>query len=378
MKQFGKTTAVLLLAIFLQLTIHPVLSAGAAIPDLQQRQEELSKQIQESQQLLDQKKKEENKALLEMRSLNKTLNTTENNLKTTEKNLSKTQQDLNLLEKELQKTQNELAQDESVLRARLQAIYTEGDASFLEVLFSSTSITDFLTRWDFLSRIAENDATLIAKVTNALANLENKQKLVQTKKETLATLRTDQTGQKRELEVASSRQKEIIQSVQSEKEKAQEELDLLEAESAQIAEELRKLQDTSSYQGSGKMAWPAPGYKRITSPYGWRVHPILKIKRQHTGIDIGAPSGASIISAESGKVIDAGWRGAYGRVIMISHGGDIVTMYCHTSAILVEVGQQVKKGQPIGRVGSTGLSTGPHLHFEVRKNGDPVDPMSYL
>lgn len=378
MEKYVKTITILLLTIFLQITLNPISSVGVTIPDLQQRQEILSKQIQESQELLQQKKKEENKARLEMQTLNKTLNTTESNLKTTENNLTKTQQDLSVLEKELQTTQKSLAQDELILQERLQSIYIEGDASFLEILFSATSITDFLTRWDFLALIAENDADLIAKVKSNIALLENKQKLVQTKKETLDNLRLDQSNQKHQLEIASSRQKEIVQSVQSEKEKAQQELDLLEAESEQIAAELRKLQDNSNYQGSGKMVWPAPGYKRITSPYGWRIHPILKTKKLHTGIDIGAPYGASIVAAESGKVIDVGWRGAYGRVIMISHGGNIVTMYCHTSAALVEIGQEVKKGQTIGRVGSTGLSTGPHLHFEVRKNGDPVNPMSYL
>lgn len=109
-----------------------------------------------------------------------------------------------------------------------------------------------------------------------------------------------------------------------------------------------------------------------------RFHPILKKNKMHTGMDIGAPKGANIVAAENGTVIQAGWNNAYGNMIVINHGGNLVTLYAHASKLLVSVGQQVTKGQVIAKVGSTGYSTGPHLHFEVRKNGDPVNPSSYL
>lgn len=157
-------------------------------------------------------------------------------------------------------------------------------------------------------------------------------------------------------------------------------LDELEAESEKIAEEIRRLEksDTTGYQGSGKFKWPTPGYTRITSPYGMRTHPILRTKRMHTGIDIGAPKGANVVAAENGKVIFAGWNNAYGQTVIISHGGNITSMYAHLTSYSVKVGQEVKKGAVIAKVGSTGWSTGPHLHFEVRKNGNTIDPMPYL
>lgn len=367
-------------------TLAAVFTASALLPgveaaelDLEKRQEMIEKKIQETETLLNQKKKEENKALLELKQLSKILSTTEKQLQSTETNLNKTEMDLKYLEKELQETKEQLEINSKALEERLRIIYEQGQVKPLEVLLNSTGITDFLTRWDLLSCLAKNDTKIIADVKQELSTYQEKQKLAEIKKLTLANLRVEQDEKKHELKVASSRQKEVLQSVQSEKESVQKALDQLEEESRKIASEIRALSgDSSQYQGSGKMAWPTPGYSRITSPYGWRIHPILRTRRLHTGIDIGAPNGANIKAVENGKVIEVGWRGGYGRTVIISHGGDIVTLYAHTSATLVKVGDTVIRGQTIARVGSTGWATGPHLHFEVRVGGDPVSPMQYL
>ena len=126
------------------------------------------------------------------------------------------------------------------------------------------------------------------------------------------------------------------------------------------------------------MAWPVPGYTRITSNYGMRTHPITGIYKLHTGVDLGAPMGANFIAANDGVVTKAGYNGAYGNMVIIDHGGGISTLYAHGSEILVTVGQTVKKGDNILKVGSTGYSTGAHAHFEVRVNGQPVNPLPYI
>ena len=126
------------------------------------------------------------------------------------------------------------------------------------------------------------------------------------------------------------------------------------------------------------MLWPVPGYTRITSQYGMRTHPITGIYKLHTGVDIGAPMGANFIAAADGTVIKAGYNNAYGNMVIIDHGGGIQTLYAHGSEILVQLGQTVKQGEAILKVGSTGYSTGPHAHFEVRINGNIVNPMEWI
>ena len=124
------------------------------------------------------------------------------------------------------------------------------------------------------------------------------------------------------------------------------------------------------------MIWPVSG--EITSPFGWRTHPIFGSSRFHSGLDIGADYGVPIVAAQSGVVIEAGWIGGYGNTVMIDHGGGIVTLYGHNQSLAVDVGQSVAQGQVISYCGSTGNSTGPHCHFEVRLNGEPVSPNNYL
>lgn len=133
----------------------------------------------------------------------------------------------------------------------------------------------------------------------------------------------------------------------------------------------------SPYVG-GEFTWPCPASRYISSSFGNRLHPTLNVWKFHTGIDIGCSAGKNIVAAASGKVIMSQWYGGYGNCVMIDHGGGIVTLYGHASKLLVSKGQVVKQGQVIALVGSTGRSTGPHLHFEVRKNGQYIDPMSYF
>ncbi|MDD4048728.1 MAG: M23 family metallopeptidase [Clostridia bacterium] len=170
----------------------------------------------------------------------------------------------------------------------------------------------------------------------------------------------------------------MYKTIKSDKVQAEKAVKDLEQQSLNIAAEIRRQTGDTSYLGSGKLAWPTPGFKRITSEFGWRIHPITKKRSMHTGTDIAANYGTNIVAAESGTVMEVAWRGGYGRIVMVDHGGGIVTLYAHTSKSLVKPGQVVKKGQAIAKIGTTGWSTGPHLHFEVRENGNPVNPMTYL
>lgn len=155
----------------------------------------------------------------------------------------------------------------------------------------------------------------------------------------------------------------------------------LEKESQELAAIIKRASSSGTAYTGGTMVWPTPGYYGISSPFGDRIHPILKVKKFHGGIDINAPMSANIVAAASGKVIWSGWRsGGSGNTIIIDHGGGITTLYLHikSGGLLVKEGQTVKAGQTIAKVGSTGLSTGPHLHFEVRVNGERKNPLNYV
>ena len=352
--------------------------AAPAESDLIHQQEVLGQQIEQKEQELTQKKAEQSKALTELKTINKTLSSTEKKLRSTESKLNKLLVELDQLETAIKDGEENLAGNVDLLSERLNTIYAQGNVHILEVLLSSTSFTDFLTRWDLVSRLAKMDCTLIDEVKEQISATQEQKNQVLVKKETLLDLQDDQSRQKEELKLASSRQSELYQNISNEKEQIEAALEDLEIESQKIEEELMRLNPNTQYVGSGSYIWPTPGHTRITSPYGMRRHPILRTNRMHTGVDIGAPNGASIVAVDHGCVVKVGWYGAYGRVVMVDHGNGIVTMYAHTSAALVNVGDPVQKGQTIAKVGSTGWSTGPHLHFEVRINGKYTNPLNYI
>lgn len=355
-------------------------TAFATETELQEQHNMIIQKIEENQNILNKKKQEENKALLELKAINNTITKTTKSLKSTENKLSSLENELLTLEKELKESNEQISVNTKALESSLRVIYEQGDVHFLEVLLDSTSITDFLTRWDLLNSLAKNNKELIQANEEKIKLVKIKQESALQKQHALDKLKDDQNQKKKELAVASSRQQTVYNSLKSERAKIEAQLDELERQSQQIANDIRRQTsgNNGEYLGSGKFTWPTPGYSKITSKYGMRFHPILKKNKMHTGMDIGAPKGANIVAAENGTVMQAGWNTAYGNMILINHGGNLVTLYGHASKLLVTTGQKVTKGQTIAKVGSTGYSTGPHLHFEVRKNGDPVNPNSYL
>ena len=370
-------TIALTTALILTTTLFTPIQANAD-NQLEEQYQDIQAQIEKKEKELQQKKKEENKAYQELKSINNTLYTVSKQLNTTEANLTKTEKELAILEIELENSEQNLATSTETLSNRLNIIYEQGSVHVLDVLFSSTSITEFLTRWDLLSRLAEQDMGLIDGVKAEIKQFQDKQNQVLVKKNTLSQLLAEQEGKKQQLNSASSRQKELYNSISLQRKDVERALDELDEESARIADMLRRLSGDTANLGTGKFTWPSPGYKRITSQFGNRRHPILKTPRFHSGVDIGVPMSSTIVAADSGTVIETAWRGAYGNTVLINHGNGTATMYAHLSKFLVKAGTAVKKGDAIAKSGSTGWSTGPHLHFEVRVNGNPVNPLNYI
>ncbi len=267
------------------------------------------------------------------------------------------------------------------LARRIAASYEDGPISVPDILLGATDLADLMDRQYYVSRVMDRDATLVRELRTARQYVSDQRRRLLLQLEVLATAHLDSEARVAEVAQQAARHRKLLGSVQRERTLQEQRLAELEADSQEVQQALarvlaRRLANPGSYRAlppwTGAFARPARG--PVTSGFGWRFHPILGTSRMHTGIDIGAATGSPVYAAGAGEVLSAGWRGGYGRCIILLHGGEVATLYGHLSAIRVRVGQGVARGQVIGSVGSTGLSTGPHLHFEVRRNGVPVNP----
>ena len=270
----------------------------------------------------------------------------------------------------------------------VRTTYEQGETSYLEVLLNASNFSDLLSRLEIVSAIMDDNKKIVAEYTAAKED-------IQQKRDDLQATQDEQVQYQESLQAYQKEQKAEYERITSE----------MDTVSDQIAEQSRKeaaaaaaaaaaakkkggssSSSSSSSAGnlssatltSGTFTWPLPGYTNNSSAYGWRVHPIYGTRKFHKGEDIPAPTGTPIVAAASGTVTTAGWVSGYGNYTVINHGGGVMTAYGHQSAIHVSVGQRVTAGQTIGLVGSTGNSTGPHLHFEVYVNGSTRNPMSYF
>ena len=285
--------------------------------------------------------------------------------------LNKTLERLEENEEKLAVTEREYDRKSAALGKRVRDIYINGQISYIDVLFGAKDFSDFLTRMDLLKRVIKQDYDLVHAV------LADRDAMRALKEE----LEKDRAAQAREARLAMEdkveKQRAIIEQMKYDKATIERKQDEARAASERITRMLQRsgLRNLP-VQGSGAMIWPLGG--PITSDFGWRVHPITGAQRFHSGIDIGGDYGDAICAAQAGTVEYAGWISGYGNAVIINHGGGISTLYGHCQSLNVSVGENVSQGDVIAYCGSTGNSTGPHCHFEVRENGEPVNPLSYL
>ena len=377
MKMGRKILAVSLLAVFLSSVVLPVYADE--LEDTRQQLDEVSRSINATQGKVSSVKKQENSIMGQIQSLEKDISFTENQITATEDRITFLKDSISTTEADIEEAEKNLEEKSALLSDRLVVLHEQGEVSYLEVLLSAIDFKDFLTRYEMVNSIIEQDVDLIAAINQQKQDLEMKKSDLEVKKKELESALVQQESMRERLDVQKLEKKEILGSVQQERAAYERALAELEENSRQLEAMIRKMQGGDSEAlGTGVYTWPAPGYSNITSAYGMRFHPILKTRKMHTGVDIGAPMSATIVAADSGKIIHAGWMGGYGQVLVVDHGNGISTLYAHQSAFLVSNGQTVNRGDPIGKVGSTGWSTGPHLHFEVRINGSYTDPMPYI
>ena len=379
MRRLQSGVAVCLSLLLLITVIFPVYADN--IQEQQRKLQDVNQQIDRQRSSVNQARQKEKTVVGQISSLDKDINKTESEIKYIDDRMTYLEHNIDEIQEEIKASEATLAEQSDILGKRLVFIYEKGgDVSYLEVLLAATDIKDFLTRYDLLNIIVEQDVELIKSINKEKKELSLKKCDLEIKQQELANIQTDQIGQKEILDSQKGEKEKLLGSVRQERKKLEQALNELEQESRQLEAIIRQYQsgNTGSQAGTGTFTWPTPGYTNITSSYGMRFHPILNERRMHTGMDIGAPMGATIVAADSGTVIFAGWMSGYGQVIIVDHNNDLSTLYAHQSSFLVSKGTNVSKGQAIGKVGSTGWSTGPHLHFEVRVKGTPTNPIGYV
>ena len=267
-----------------------------------------------------------------------------------------------------------------MLDERLLATYKTPRLGYLETIITADSLTDMLAKYYNIKQLMEYDQKLLETVKQQKHEIETTKQILADKK---AQIVIDKQTQQKKAQVLSNTKKTreyYLSKLTEEERQLQSKIDEYNLQVSEIEAEIKMLalnSISSDYIG-GAMLWPVPGYTRLTSLYGMRVHPITGAYKLHTGIDIGAPLGTSFIAAANGIVTKATYNAAYGNMVIIDHGGGVQTLYAHGDQILVQLGQTVSAGTEVLKVGSTGYSTGPHAHFEIRVNGQTVNPLNYL
>ena len=299
--------------------------------------------------------------------------------------------DITKTEAELKAAQARLQSREKVFYKRVRDIYINGRLSYLDVVIGSKDFSDFANRMEMLKRILQSDMDLINTIKTEREEIASKKaKLEEDRAKVLELEKVAQEKQNLINQKKAERQA-VLERAMNDRDTAERAYNELMASSASITAMLqqraaeRAAAAAAASQGGGGTTWvqgtgqlAAPVNAPITSDFGWRIHPIYGTRRLHAGTDFGVDEGTPVHAADGGVVVEAGWISGYGYTVIIDHGNGMSTLYAHNSDVAVSPGQTVSKGQVVSYSGNTGGSTGPHLHFEVRINGEPTDPMGYL
>ncbi len=386
--------------------------AQGDVDDLRDEKESVEGDMEEEAAELEEYRSQEEELKDEIAELDAEIEETRDEIDRLHQEIEETEEEIEETEEELEEAEKELAKQEELLGKRLRAIHERGGSNYLEVLFSSTSFGEFLTRFNDLQIIVDNDVQLIKEVEEERDRIQLAKEELEDQRAELENMHQEALAKEEELESSLAAREEKAQVLEAKIEETQAAIQQMEEEAQQLEETIQqKIAEAEAAKrsgaggsrggssggessgGSGQLLWPVEGVgvrQNITSGFGYRTHPISGGERWHGGIDIGTGGRQlPILAADSGTVSIATYSGGYGNYVMITHGGGLATLYAHLSQINVSPGQSVSRGQQIGRAGTTGASTGIHLHFEVHdtsrspvRSGRPNDhrqnPLNYI
>lgn len=342
----------------------------------QEKLQEIYQELKESKEKLWQTKKKQQEVLGKLAKINLELRSANRKISKAKEKMQLNTLKIKELVLSLQEKESDLQRKSGILQKHLVEAYKNNRLNYLDLLFNSESMSDFLNRMYFFEKIVAQDANLIREVRGDLQETKKKKETLSDHNREIKELLQVISEEKNKIAQQAEEKKKIFDELKERQKEFERKIAELERSSRELEVLIQKkvAARMTKVRGTGTLIWPLQG--RITSRFG-------AIRRwgggyRHTGIDIAAPYGSPVVAADAGEVIFAGWWDGYGKAIVVDHGNKRSTVYAHLSRIYVKVGEAVMRGQTIGLEGSTGYSTGPHLHFEVRINGVPVNPINYL
>ncbi len=390
MKISGKKWVVAVLAGIFMLSVT---TYAETISEMQDKIEQSKQQRSQNEQEIENIEGQQQEVLEEKEVLDQQITQIQQTIDEMEQVIEESDAQISVKNEELQQAQEHLDEANDQFKQRVKSMYMNGNISYLEILFGAESFSDLLTRVNMLKYIVDNDNKIIAEIADDKSTIEEAKNVIEEQKQQQEAAKNLQVEEKERMQESVDRKQELMESLENDKDKLQQEQEKLKASEDAMMREMDRIEaeerakeqasqssvssdSTSVPRGTGVMAWPLAVSGRITSTFGYRSDTAIN---NHTGVDIAATTGTAIYAADSGVVSLVSYDGdGYGNYVLISHGGGLFTLYGHCSATYVSPGQSVSKGEKIAAVGSTGYSTGPHLHFEVRTGGVRVDPLPYI
>ena len=353
----------------------------------------ISETKKKAEELKDKKKSAE----AEKKSIATQLNTLLSDMEKMEEKINKKEEEITDKEDELiQAKVDENDQYES-MKKRIKYMYENGNGQFVEILCEAKDLSDFLNKTEYISTISEYDRDMLKEFQEIVKDVEEQEAELKKEQEEMESMQNELIAKQSSMETLLASKNAEIDELKKEIGANEKKMKELEAAAKAAAEAARKKAEAEAAEkaaaeaaqgnssagapvisGNGTLTHPCPGYSRISSTFGYRKAPLAGASTNHKGVDFAAPTGTPIYAAAGGTVTSAGYSGNAGNMIVINHGNGLQTYYMHCSKIYVSAGTKVEKGQNIAAVGSTGNSTGPHLHFQVMSGGTPVNPLNYL